>query len=321
MPSILLTNYYSKAILSLIKKEVPPGFTVISLDSSSKEEVRQKAAESDYFLVGGRIKIDKYVIENAPRLKMVQRSGVGMDSVDLDVLKARNIPVYINHGVNSRSVAEHTLMLMLSVLRRLNISDSSLKKGDWVKHELGVQNFELFGKTVGLIGMGNIGECVAEMLTSFGTNTLYFKPNRLSQEKEDKLGLSYRSFEKLLSESDIVSIHCSLNDQTRSIIGDKEFKSMKGGSFIINTSRGAIIDEKALVKNLKSGHLSGAGLDVYEQEPLPADSYLRELDNVILTPHIGGITHESFTAMIRSAFRNISLYENGELELIERNKI
>src|SRR5690554_368753 len=172
MASILLTNHYTPSLLSIIEKEVPQGFSVISIEKPTKEEIIKKAIDADYFLVGGRIKIDRDVIESAPVLKMIQRTGVGMDAIDLEVLKEKEIPVYVNYGVNSRSVAEHTILLMLSVLRRLALVDSTLKSGIWKKHEMGIQNRELYGKTVGLIGLGHIGSYVAQMLMPFGVKTV-----------------------------------------------------------------------------------------------------------------------------------------------------
>src|SRR5690554_3498065 len=268
MASILLTNHYTPSLLSIIEKEIPQGFNIISIENPTKEEIIKKAIDADYFLVGGRIKIDRDVIESAPGLKMIQRTGVGMDAIDLDVLKEKGIPVYVNYGVNSRSVAEHTILLMLSVLRRLPVVDSAVKAGIWKKHELGVQNGELYGKTVGLIGLGHIGTHVARMLQVFGVKTIYYKPSKLTHDEERELDVSYCPLGDLLGKSDIVSLHCPLNSKTEGMIGSDEMAVMKPGSIIINTSRGPLINEDALVKNLYAGHLKGAGLDVYATEPL-----------------------------------------------------
>ncbi|RZK38535.1 MAG: hydroxyacid dehydrogenase [Pedobacter sp.] len=321
MPSILLTNFYSSSLLEIIQGVLPTGYSIISLNEASKDEVIRKIPQADYLLVGGRTKIDSMVISAANRLKMIQRTGVGLDSIDFDALKGTSIPVYVNPGINSRSVAEHTLMLILSVIRKLNSVDSLLKSGVWKKHELGMQNAELEGKTVGLIGLGHIGSLVAKMLQPFGVRTLYHKRERLSSTAENELNVEYASFDDLIKQSDIISLHCPLNPQTEDLLSWDEFTRMKKGAFIINTSRGKLIDEDALVHNLKSGQLRGAGLDVFRTEPLSKESPLLDLDNVILTPHISGITYESFQKMMIEAFKNITAFELGELESIQDKKL
>ncbi len=321
LPSILLTNYYSAALLSIVKKAVPNGFELISLDEPTKADIIRKAPDADYFLVGGRLKIDEEVINAAPRLKMVQRTGVGLDSIELNVLKAKNIPLYVNHGINSRSVAEHTVMLLLAVMRRLTIVDATIKSGIWQKHELAIRNNDLYGKTVGLIGLGNIGMYVAKMLQPFGVNIIYYKRSRLAENEEADLNVRYYTFTDLLSEADIISLHCPLNENTEKLIGWNEFSMTKQGAIIINTSRGKLINEEALIHNLKTGHLKGAGLDVYEQEPLVDSDELLKLDTVVLTPHISGITYESFENMMREAFDNIKQFEYGHLASIAQKKI
>ncbi len=321
MPSILLTNYYTKPLLDIVHSVIPSSFEVISIDEASKECIIKKASGADYFIVGGRIKIDRDIINAAPQLKMIQRTGVGLDSLDIQLLKEKNIPIYVNEGINSQSVAEHAVMLILSVTKNLTNINTLLKSGIWKKHESGIRNFELKNKTIGLIGLGNIGILVSKMLRPFGINIIYYKRNRLYEKDEKNLGITYKTFQEVLEMSDIVSLHCPFTRETRKMIGAVQLSLMKKGSFIINTSRGKLIDEKALIENLKSGHIRGAGLDVYEQEPIPKENELLTLDNVILTPHISGITYESYKSMIQGAFNNIELFEQGKLDYIESKKI
>lgn len=321
MPSVLLTNYYSSALLSIVKKVVPDGFDIISLDEPTQENVIKKIPGADYLLVGGRTKIDEHVFAAADRLKMIQRTGVGLDSIDLDAVKKKNVPVYVNQGVNSRSVAEHSVMLLLAVIRNLTAVDTIIKSGVWKKHELGIQNHELFGKTVGLVGLGNIGVHVARMLQPFGVKLIYHKRTRLSEEEEVNLNIRYSAFMDLLRESDIVSLHCPLSKDTEKLIDEKAISLMKKGAVIINTSRGKLIDEAALIYHLKNGHIKAAGLDVYEQEPILKNNELLKLNNVILTPHISGITYESFESMMREAFNNIKHFEEGSQNLIECKRL
>src|SRR5690554_1778450 len=321
MPSILLTNYYSQELLSIVKQTVPEGFDIISLDEATQQNVISKIHNAEYLLVGGRIKIDEKVLSAATKLKMIQRTGVGLDSLDFDAVKIKNIPVYVNPGINARSVAEHSIMLLLSVLRNITNVDSIIKSGTWKKHELGIQNNELFGKTVGLIGLGNIGVHVAQMLKPFGVKIIYTKRTQLQEQVESDLGITYSSFDDLLKQSDIISLHCPLNNETERLIDWEQFSLMKNGVVIINTSRGKLINEEALIENLKSQKLKGAGLDVYEHEPLSSESELLKLSNVILTPHISGITKESFESMMNEAFANIREFEKGNIDIIESKKL
>lgn len=184
-----------------------------------------------------------------------------------------------------------------------------------------MRSLELCGKTVGLIGMGNIGKTVCRMLKGFDVQVLDHDIVRLSNHEEEVLGAVFVEFAELVRAADIVSLHCPLNEQTRAFLGKDQFASMKEGAIVVNTARGGLIDEEALVQSLKSGRLGCAALDVFSVEPLPHSSELARLENVILTPHIGGITRESFRAMIASALNNIRLFEEGKLELIEDKRV
>ena len=321
MPTILLTNFYSTKVLEIVKKQIPKGFDFISLEESSKERLIEIADEADFFLASGRIPLDREVIDAAVKLKMVQRTGVGVDTVDLVALKERGIPVYVNPGINSISVAEHTIMLIFSVLRRLPVVDRSLRSGTWKKNDVGIESCSLNNKVVGLIGMGNIGRHVSTMLIPFGVKCLYYDPYRLDINEERKYNIDYCDFENILKHSDILSLHCPLTVQTREIIGKVELALMKPGSFIINTGRGPLINEVALIESLRSGHIRGAGLDVFYQEPPASDNQLLQLENVVLTPHVGGLTLETFSKMMRDAFENIRSFENGFYDLIEHRKL
>ena len=322
MPLILLTSRYSEKVLEVVSRQVPAGFEFLSLEKADKESLISKAGEADYFLASGRVSIDKEVIGAAKKLKMIQRTGVGTDTLDLARLKQKRIPVYVNAGINSFSVAEHTVLLMLAVLRRLPIVCAGVKAGKWEKNDVGIECRSLSGKTIGMIGVGNIGKAVVRMLQVFGVEILYHKVKRLTAQEEKQLNLRYCTLGSLLKQADILSIHCPLTPQTRGLISRGEIASMKVGSFIINTGRGPIIDEEALVSALQSGHIAGAGLDVFTQEPPVKDNNpLLLLDNVVTTPHVGGLTIETFSKMMRDAFENISLFEMGKLDLIENKKL
>jgi phosphoglycerate dehydrogenase-like enzyme len=321
MPVILLTNRYSDNVLRVVNEQLPIGFDFISLENAIKEALLEKAPLADYFLASGRLAIDKDVIEAASRLKMVQRTGVGTDTIDLAYLNGKGIPVYVNTGVNSVSVAEHTILLILAVLRRITAVDASVKSGKWSKNDIGISCHSLFNKTIGIIGIGNIGKNVVRMLQPFGVSIIYYDPFRLPESEEKLLNIQFCELHDLLKQVDILSLHCPLTAQTRGIIGSNEIESMKQGAFIINTARGQLISENALIAALQSGHIRGAGLDVFYKEPINPDNPLLGMNNVILTPHIGGLTLEPFSKMMRNAFENIQLFENGQYKLLESKRL
>ena len=321
MTKILLSNYYKPEPLSFVKAVVPEGLELIFLSQPGEAEVINKAANADYLLAGGRARINANVLDAAPELKMIQRSGVGLDSIDLKEIRRRGIPLYVNEGVNARSVAEHTVMLMLGTLRKLHEVNTMTRSGKWVKHDLGIRCHSLYEQQVGLIGLGNIGRHVSEMLKGFGVRVVYYKRSRLSPADERKLGVNYNPLDELLENSKVVSLHCSLTDTTREIIGQSELARMQESSVLINTSRGQLVNEGALVQALQTGNIAGAGLDVFAEEPPSEHHPLLKMNNVLLTPHLSGVTVETFMAMMQKAFRNIKLFDDGHEEEIEACRI
>jgi phosphoglycerate dehydrogenase-like enzyme len=317
----LLSNYYALEPLAFVQSFLPAGFELIALDRPGQDEVICKAAEADYLLAGGRVRIDANVLNAAPKLKMIQRSGVGLDSLDLEVIRQRGLPLYVNEGVNARSVAEHAVMLMLGTLRKLPEVNSMTHDGHWVKHEVGIHCHSLYGQQVGLIGLGNIGSHVAQILRGFGARTVYYKPHRLPPERERNLEVDYCPLDQLLRTSKVISLHCALNNKTQEIIGQDELAIMKKGAVIINTARGELIDESALIHALQTGKIAGAGLDVFVKEPLVSDHPFLNMNKVLLTPHISSITADTFAEMMKKAFFNIALFEAGRQEEIEECRI
>lgn len=321
MPSILLSNHYSAGPMEIVLNILPNGFSLITLNSVDQQELLNKVKDADYILASGRLLIDKEVIDNAVKLKMIQRTGVGLDNLDLKYIKKREIPVYVNQGINSQSVAEHTILLILAVLRRLPVVDARVKNGIWAKQEEGIRNSGLKHKTIGLVGMGNIGCSVAKILKGFNAQVLYHDRTPLSLKAETELNVQYCTFDELLKRSDVLSLHCALNSETLGLIGEKQLSIMKQGAIIVNTARGRLIDESALIACLESGHIKAVGLDVFETEPIDSNNPLLAFDNVVLTPHIGGITFDSFYEMISDAMNNIYLFEIGKLEEIEEKRL
>ena len=322
MPKILHTYRYTGKPWEILKSVVPAGFEVKTLDEPTQEQLVKEAADADYLLVSGRLLINEDVLSAAKKLKMIQRTGVGTEMLDKDAIKARNIPVYVNAGINARSVAEHTVTLILDCLKNIPLISSNVKKGIWKKQETGVSCNELFGKTVAMVGMGNIGRITAGILHAFGANIIYTDIFRQSEDVEKALGISFRaSFEELLPDADILSFHCPLTADNQKILNAAALEKMKDGAIVVNTARGKLIDEDALYKALVSGKLRSAGLDVHYEEPMLADDPLKTLDNVILTPHIAGLSFETFQGMMRGAVENIVLFENRKMNEIESKKL
>lgn len=316
MKKILLTNKYSGVPLQIIQSEVPDGFCILFLLEQTEEALFSQVSDIDYILAGGRLKISKEVLDKAEKLKMIQRSGVGLDALDLDAIKGRGLPLYVNQGVNAESVAEHTLLLMLSCLRKLPTINQNTKNGIWKKQEQGVQTTELKGKTVGIVGMGNIAKTLVALLKPFRVRILYNNLVQMPNEFEQENNMTFVGVDELLRYSDIVTIHCALTSETRNLINTETLDFMRDGAVLINTARGEIVDPVAVADALISGKLSYAALDVHVQEPIPENYALKDIENVILTPHIAGVTADSFRTMMHDAFRNIECFDRGELDAI-----
>lgn len=322
MKKILHTARYTGIPLDILQSSCPDGFTVKTLDEASYEQLLKEVTDADYFLVSGRLPIDKVVLDAAPQLKMIQRTGVGTEMLDLEEIRKRTIPVYVNAGVNARSVAEHTLTMMLAALKRLPQINAQTHKGVWKKQQQGVTTHELFGKTVGLVGMGNIGRLTAAMLQPFGANVIYTDVLRQKEEVETNLGLTYYdSFESMLPQCDILSFHCPLTKENTEMLNKETLAMMKQGVIVVNTARGKLVNPNDLYEALKSNHIKAAALDTHFEEPLKEGCKLAELDNVILTPHIGGLSYEAFAHMMNEAMENIKAFEEGRLEEIEPKRL
>ncbi len=263
-------------------------------------------------------KIDDKLFAAAPRVKMVANYAVGFDNIDLDAAAKRGVVVTNAPSPDiSESVAEHTIALLFTLAHRIVESDTFTRAGKY--HGWGPElllGTDVWKKTLGVVGLGAIGSAVVKrMHDGFGMKILYTSPNR-NAELEKETGAEYRQLDALLKESDFVSLHVPLTKQTHHLIGAKQLKMMKKTAFIINTARGPVIDERALVSALLAGRIAGAGLDVYECEPMiacnPKDiAILRSLPNVVLTPHTASATVETRQTMSRVAAENILAFLDG----------
>jgi phosphoglycerate dehydrogenase-like enzyme len=247
------------------------------------------------------------MIAAAPRLRLIQKIGVGVNTIDLDAAKARGIAVCNLPGTNARAVAELTLALMLAVLRRLPRFDAAMRRGEWSDPALQDGIGELGGRTVGLVGYGAIARLLAPVLAALGCRLIYTSRT----PRSDAVG-EWRSLDALLSESDVVSLHLPLTAETETLVDARAFARMRRGAILINTARGGLVDQSALTQALKDGKLAGAGLDVFVHEPHDATEPLFHLPNVVLTPHIGWLTTGTFDRSFALAAENCRRIAAGE---------
>ena len=240
-------------------------------------------------------------------LKVISKHGVGVSNIDVASATARGIPVYVTPGANAQSVAELALGLMLSVARCIPSLDHDTRAGRWPRRQDGVQ---LAGRRLGLVGFGQVGQRLARAALAIGMQVQAFDPALRGASPVNGVQLC-ANLDELLSQSDVLSLHIPLLPATRGLIGARELALLPDGAILINTARGEVVDEAALVATLESGHLSGAGLDTMAEEPLPAGSALARLPKIVLTPHVGGSTDAALEAMAEGAARNVLDHLHG----------
>lgn len=250
--------------------------------------------------------VTERVMDSCQRLKVISRYGAGVDRVDLKAAARRGIAVCNTPGANAQAVADLALGLMLAAARRIPMLDEKTREGKWVRST----GTELYGKTLGILGLGAIGKSVARRGQGFDMKVLAYDPY-LNQEYAAQHNIQPASFDEVICGSDVISLHLPLNEKTRHIINRGAMERMKPGAILINSARGGLIDEAAAYDLLKSGHLGGLGLDAYETEP-PAASPLFELDNVVCTPHTGSHTQEATAAMASMSVQNLIQVLRGE---------
>jgi glyoxylate reductase len=309
---ILVTGRLPDELMALLKKE--HHVELNKEDQPMKREVIfEKIADKDGLLSMITDTIDKELLDHAPSLKMIANCGVGDDNIDIEEATSRGIPVSNTPGVLTDATADLAFTLILSVARRVVEGDKRTREGKfkfWAP--LLFLGREVSGKTLGIVGLGRIGRAVAQRAKGFDMKCLYHKRNRIDKGEEEALGIEYRGLSNLLQESDFISLHVPLTAQTLHLIGKRSLDMMKPDAYLINTSRGPVVDEKALFEALKEKKIAGAGLDVYEHEPALTPG-LAELDNVTLLPHVGSATHETRARMARLATENLLAGLRGEI--------
>jgi phosphoglycerate dehydrogenase-like enzyme len=301
--------------ISIANDLVPPSLDMVVARHGTPEF--NAALPEAVCLVGfGDGSMDDAFYKSAPNLKLVQLLSAGYDRCDIEAARRAGVPICNNGGANSTAVAEHAILLMLAVARRIVWQHSNVAAGRWRGNNVDdVKLYELKGRTLGIVGLGTIGKKTARLAKAFGMDVQYYDVLRLSEDQADTLGVRFSLFEEVLKTSDIVSLHVPLIKETRHMVGAEQLKMMKPTAYLVNTCRGPVVDEKALIEALSNGTIAGAGLDVFDQEPPPPNNPLFALQNVILTAHFAGPTWDNQFTRFRNAFDNCQRVIRGDKPL------
>ncbi|RLF27961.1 MAG: phosphoglycerate dehydrogenase [Thermoplasmata archaeon] len=285
---ILVTDKLADEAIQLLKNK---GFEV-KYEELDHDGIMKEIAEYNGMIVRSRTKVTGDIIEKGAsgNLKVIGRAGIGVDNIDVEKATQLGVKVVNSPTGSTMSVAELAVAHMLSLARFVPKADSSMKKGEWLKKQL--KGVELYGKTLGLIGSGNIAQHVARIADGLGMKTLVYSPH-CTDEKAERMGAKRVTLEELLHQSDFVSLHIPHTKDTHHLINKEKLELMKPGAYLINCARGGVVDENALYNALKEGKLAGAAVDVFEQEPPSKENKLLTLENVVLSPHIGANTKEA----------------------------
>lgn len=285
--------------VAILSDGLGPRFRLRSLQHDSAHEELDGCREADFVLAGWR-PLSGTTIEAAPRLRAVHKVGAGFDKIDVATAARRGVQVTAGAGVNADQVAEHTIALMLGLLKRLRDGDIAVRAGRWPKNEFRPTMRDLGGSVVAIIGMGTVGSAVARRLRAFDCVLRYTDVER-RPELERELDLSFGPIDEILRGADLVTVHVPLMPATRGLVGAAELSRLPPTAFLVNTSRGEIIDEGALVEALNTRRIAGAGLDVFAIEPPPQDHPLMRMDHVLLTPHVAGSSRRNIARLADQA--------------------
>jgi phosphoglycerate dehydrogenase-like enzyme len=315
MPNVLFFTSLAPETAALLTQFAPPDYHVavhpMSLPDGEKIELVRTA---DFLILFPGV-ISEPVLRAATRVKLIQLVSAGFDRVDVKLCRELGIPVANNGGANSIDVAEHTLALILAFYRRMVEMDYNVRHDGWKAIDSGTTTYTIHGKTAGIIGLGNIGQRTARLLTAFGAKLLYYDPYPPPATVEQELGAQPVPLDDLLRQADIVTLHVPLNEATRGIIDERALGLMKPTALLVNTCRGPVVDERALTAALQARQIRGAALDVLESEPPLPDNPLLKLDNVLFTPHTAGVTYDTWPRRGEFIFANLQRVWNGEQPL------
>ena len=308
--TIVVLDAITEGIADRLRALLPDGFELTHATVPGDAHLVEIIESADY-AISGQVPVGGNVLRAAKRLRLLHKWGVGVDNLDIETARELGIKVARTTGSNSTAVAEFTIGLMICALRHIPHGHHRLQQGEW-RNWRGRSPFLLSGKTVGLVGFGAIGGTVARLLSGFSCKILYTKPNRLDRSGEDRLGVEYAALPDLLARSDVVSLHCPLTPDTAGLIDRAALASMKPGAVLVNVARGGVVAERDLAWALRNGVIHAAAVDVYEIEPLPAESPLRHIDNLTLTPHLGAMAADTFEPTVRRMFGNIARVSRSE---------
>jgi D-3-phosphoglycerate dehydrogenase len=287
--SVLICDQVAPILNEILQKN---GLKITYEPEITPDQIKEKISSFDIIVVRSRTKITKEMIDCATQCKIIARVGVGLDNIDVDAAKAKNIRVINAVEGAMNAVAELVLGLMLSMAREIPRADREIRNGKWLKKEL--MGIELSGKYLGIVGLGNIGKRLAKLARGLNMNIIGFDVMPIADDFARDVGLIKADIDTLISSADFISFHVPLTDDTHHLVNAKRLSMMKKTAYVINTSRGEIIDEDALYNALKEGNLAGAALDVFEKEPAVGNK-LTTLSNVVCTPHMGAQTKEAQT--------------------------
>ena len=290
----------------------PKGFTTTVIDGKTPEDQQIVTVKDADFIMAYRARLSDRVLRSAAKARLVQILSAGYDSMNLKLLRELRIPCANNGGANSWAVADHAVLAMLSLYRRLLAADRAMREGRWSVAIDGMNTFEMANKVVGILGFGNIGRKVARRVQAFDATVQYYDKFPLSSESERELKVKRVSLEELFRTSDIVTCHAPLTNDTRHVVNRERLAMMKPTAILINTSRGPVVDEAAVVEALQQKRIAGAGLDVFEKEPVDPNHPLLRMENVVVTPHSAGTTWDTWFRRAEFAYQNMRRVWEGE---------
>jgi glyoxylate reductase len=297
--------------LEILRQLTPPGLDAAVVERRG-DNFLEVLRDTEYLMGYADKDMDDAFHENASSLKLIQLISAGYDTANIEAAKRAGVAICTNGGANSGPVAEHTLMFMLTLARQLLRQHEEVATARWQRSAISREAFTLEGRTLGIVGLGTIGKKTARLGRAFGMNVNYYDIVRLTEETEAQLGARFRLLDEILSTADFVSAHVPLTARTYRMFGKDQFARMKASAFFINTARGEIVDERALVEALTNGTIAGAGLDVFEQEPPAAENPLLKQKNVVLSAHLAGPVWDTQYQKFRNAFDNIQRVDRGE---------
>jgi len=290
----------------------PPGFTTIPVDGKIPEDQQVDAVKDADFIMNFRAKLTEPILRGAKKTRLVQVLSAGYDRLDLKLLRELKIPVANNGGANSWAVADHAVLAMLTLYRRMLHADPAVRAGKWSAAIDGLNTFEMANKVVGIMGFGNIGQKVARRVQAFDAVVQYYDKFPLKPERERELNAKRVTLEELFRTSDIISCHAPLTNETRHVVNRERLATMKPTAIIVNTCRGPVVDEAALTEALQQKRIAGAGLDVFEKEPVDPGNALLKLENVVASPHSAGTTWDTWFRRADFAYKNMKRVWDGQ---------